>query len=86
MPRKHRIDKRRPAVTPEAWEFPFTAGHDRFATLDVGFCCLSARQLLALLSPLLGSERKRPSRHSDGHRGRGAMIFGAGEGDVFQAF
>jgi len=34
MPRKHRTDKRRPTVTPEAWELPFAAGHDFFGTLD----------------------------------------------------
>jgi len=35
MPSKRRHDKRRPTVTPEAWEFPFLSGHDYFNTLDV---------------------------------------------------
>jgi len=34
MPAKRRTDKRRPTVTPESWEFPFTAGCDYFGTLD----------------------------------------------------
>ena len=34
MPSKRRTDKRRPTVTPEAWEFPFAAGCDFFGTLD----------------------------------------------------
>jgi len=35
MPSKRRADKRRPVLTPESWEFPFTSGHDFFNTLDV---------------------------------------------------
>ena len=34
MPLKRRTDKRRPTVTPEAWEFPFKSGHDYFNKLD----------------------------------------------------
>jgi len=34
MPSKRRADKRRPPLTLEAWEFPFTAGSDFFGTLD----------------------------------------------------
>jgi len=33
MPLKRRVDKKSPAVTPEAWQFPFTLGHDYFDTL-----------------------------------------------------
>lgn len=33
MPLKRRKDKRRATLPPEAWEMPFTCGHDYFGTL-----------------------------------------------------
>jgi len=32
---KRRADKRRPVLTPEAWEFLFISGHDFFGTLTL---------------------------------------------------
>lgn len=33
MPAKRRLNKRRATVAPEAWEMPFTCGHDYFGSL-----------------------------------------------------
>jgi len=33
MPAKRRLNKRRATLPPEAWEMPFTCGHDYFAAL-----------------------------------------------------